>query len=220
MFRCDMTTCADIVNVLGSANHSVSTDLLPISVSENCVCILKYSDSFDSLENDTMFAPQSIAACDVTLTPENARVRAGAPAVFRLTSAGSIPHEGVITALASCVEVLATLHISSADGGVVDAQVPVGIEASAELYCVLLIVAVPPSTPDGAFVIINNVWVAGCAVKIAELLSFVTIGFNHAPASAGAMYAAAAAGDVPGLIAALQSGESTEQRSGVSVGKN
>jgi hypothetical protein len=76
---------------------------------------------------------------------------------------------------------------------------------------------VPPGTPDGSLVIINNVWVAGFAVVLNSLSSSVTIGFNHAPASNGAVYAAALAGDVTGLIAALHNGGSTEECDVVSV---
>ncbi len=66
--------------------------------------------------------------------------------------------------------------------------------------------------------IINNVWVAGRVVVLNELLSCVTIGFNHDPESEGAVYAAAAAGDTPGLIVAIHKGESTEQKDTVSTG--
>jgi hypothetical protein len=212
------TPCADAARVLSSVVSSFSTDLLittklPINVNENVTTDVKPGDSADSLEDDTIFAPRSISARDVALTPAEARVRAGTPAVFHLAPNSSAQlQECILTALASGMEVVATLRIESP----VDEQLSVDIEAAVTLNCVLLTVAVPSVTPYGSLVIINNIWVAGCAVNLNDRLSCVTIGFNHAPASMGAVYAAAAAGDMPGLIVAIHKGESTEQMDTVS----
>ena len=94
---------------------------------------------------------------------------------------------------------------------------PADIEAKFERNCVLLKVAVPLGTPVGARVVINHVWVAGCAVVLNELASIVTIEFNHAPAPAGAVHAAAKAGDLPALKVALRNGGSTEEKDSVSA---
>ncbi len=83
-------------------------------------------------------------------------MRAGTPAVFLLASISSVlMQECVLTALASNMEVIATLRIAKP----VDEQLSVYITASVTLNCALLTLAVPPSTPDGSLVIINNVWV-------------------------------------------------------------
>ncbi len=214
------TECADAARVLGGVISSFSTDLLPTTklpfiVNENVTTNVKPGDSTDSLEADTILAPRSISAHDVTLTPAGAHVRPGTPAVFHVAPISSAQlQESVLRTLASGMEVIATLRIASP----VDEQVPVDIKAAVAVNCVLLMVAVPLGTPDGSLLIINNVWVAGCAVLLNERLSCVTIGFNHAPASVGAVYAAAAAGNVPGLIVAIHKGESTEQKENVSTG--
>jgi hypothetical protein len=159
-------------------------------------------------------APPSILACDAAVTHVEARVRAGTPAVFKLAQSGSVQqHESVLTALASGTEVIATLRIASS----VEKQVSIDIKAAVLLNCVLLTVSVPPATPDGALIIIKNVWVAGVAVILNKLASTITIGFNHAPAPAGAIFAAARANDLPGLNAALRNGGSTEEKNSVSA---
>ena len=94
---------------------------------------------------------------------------------------------------------------------------PVDIEGDVKLNCVLLKVAVPLDTPDGAHVVINHVWVAGCAVVLNELSSFVTIGFNHAPAPVGAVMEAIAADNLAALKVALHNGGSTEEKDQVSA---
>ncbi len=212
--------CADAARILGGVVSSFSTELLPktklpFNVNENVTTNANPGDSTDSLEDDTILSPRSISANEVALTSVEACVRAGTPAVFHVTPISSaLLQKCVLTALASGMEVIATLRIASP----FDEQLSVDITAAVALNCVLVSVAVPPRTPDGSLVIINNVWVAGCAVTLNEQSSFVTIGYNHAPASEGAVYAAAAAGDVPGLITAIHKGESTEQKDAVSTG--
>ena len=96
----------------------------------------------------------------------------------------------------------------------------VDLDVSVDLDCVLLlIVAVPADTPDGSVVLIKDVGVAGCAVVLNEMFLRVIVGFNHAPAHAGAVYAAAAAGDEWGLEEALFDGVSTEECDAEDVSK-
>jgi hypothetical protein len=212
------TQCADAAKVLGGVVSSFSADLhpttkLPINANENVTTDVKPGDSTDSLEADIILAPRSISAHDVALTPAAARVRAGTPAVFHVAPISTaLLRECVLTALASGMEVIATLRIASP----VDEELSVDVKTAVLRNCVLVTVAVPFGTPDGSLVIINKVWVAGFAVLLNVQLSCVTIGFNHAPASEGAVYAAAAVGDVPGLFLAIHKGESTEQKDTVS----
>jgi hypothetical protein len=212
--------CVDAARVLDGVVISFSTDLLPttmlpFNVDEIVITDVTTCDSTDSLVDDKIVAPMSSSADDVALTPAEAHVRAGAPAVFHVAPISSaLLQECVLTALASGMDVRATLHIES----LAAEQLSVDIKAAVTLNCVLLTVAVPPCTPDGSLVIINNVWVAGCAVVLNELLSCVTIGFNHVLEWEGVVYAAAAAGDTPGLIVAIHKGESTEQKDTVSTG--
>ena len=93
---------------------------------------------------------------------------------------------------------------------------PVDIVVSAELGCVLFMVAVPTDIQDDSVILIKCVDIAGIAVALNKLLPRVVIGFNHAPARAGTVYAAAAAGDESGLEVALFDGGSTEEQNNVS----
>jgi hypothetical protein len=213
------TKCADVVKDLH--NYVSSTDWtnnLPISVTENDVCDLNPADSLDSLENDTTSVPLSVAACDIAVTPATARVQSGQPAIFHVGLNGSTPlHERVIESLASSAVVHVSLHVH-VDGVEIVTRVPADIEASVEFNCALVIVAVPTGTPNGSLVTINCAWVAGSAVVLSTLSSSVVIGFNHAPAPAGAMLEAAKAGDLSGVRTALDNGESTAQKDMVSAG--
>ena len=155
-------------------------------------------------------APSTPGASSVDVS---ARTLTGQAAVFKLTPHGSssCPNDScVLAALASVIVATDSLHIACV-GGASAVDLPVGIEVSVELDCVFLIVAVPADTPDGSVVLIKDVGVAGCAVVLNEMSSRVTIGFNHAPAPEGAVFAAAAAGDESGLEVALFDGGSTEE---------
>ena len=144
----------------------------------------------DSLELGTISAPHSLVAEDVTLISAKALVGPKGPAIFVLASKGSTPlHEDVITALAAGTEVRASLLVAGPDGGEGAVLAPVDTEASVD--GVLFIVAFPAGTPIGSRIVINRVWVAGREVVLDEMSSSITIGFNHAPAPAGAMIAAA-----------------------------
>ncbi len=82
------TQCVNLAKVLDSVVRSYSTDLLlseklPIDVNENSTADLKPGLSNISLEDDLMFAPHSILACDAAVTHMEARVRAGTPAATR-----------------------------------------------------------------------------------------------------------------------------------------
>jgi hypothetical protein len=212
------TQCADTARVLGGVLRSYSTDpqppeKLPIDVNESVTVNFKPGGLTDSLKYDTILTPRCIAARDVVLISAEVRVRAGAPAVFHLVPISPSPlHECVLSALVSRTEVIAALRIAS-----IHEQVPVDINAAVALNCVLLTVPLPPGTPDGAHVIIKNVWVAGCAVILNELSSTVTIGYNHAPAPEGAVMEAAGNDDLSGVKAALHRGGSTEEKDEVSV---
>jgi hypothetical protein len=199
----------------------ISTTMLPIATVENTIVDFALPDSGDLL--GSISAPSSVAASGVVLTPQLARVLAGHSAIFTLTPNDSTPqrkhHPCVLTALASATVATVILRNFRKGDIAVDTQLPVDIETSAELNCVLLTVAVPPGTPDGSLVIINNVWVAGCAVALNETTSSATVGFNHTLAPNGAVFKAAKVGDVPGIMAALHNGGSTNERGDVSLGK-
>ena len=212
------TECADVARALGIfiSSDPMPQNKLSISHTENTVCTFNSAGLMDSLKEDTVLAPLSLGATDVTLMPTKVCVGMEGPAIFVLASKGSTPlHEGVLKALAAGTEVLASLLVAGLNGGECAVLAPADIEASVD--GVLLIVPFLAGTPQGSRVVINRVWVAGCEVALDELSSSITIGFNHhTPAPAGAMIAAAKAGDLSGVRAALDNGESTEQKDAVS----
>jgi hypothetical protein len=81
---------------------------------------------------------------------------------------------------------------------------------------VLLNVSVPASVTEGSRVVISRVSVVGCDVALGEAPLEVIVGFNHAPAPAGPVYAAAVVGDAPALMRLLDGGASTEEKDAVS----
>lgn len=216
------TRCADTARFICGVINVVSLDLLPtktLPMNENSIINFIPDDSIDVLEKDAMCAPKSVAACDLALNPTAAHVRTGQPAEFRMASTAPVLlHESILAVLALGTEVTAAIRIlgddASPDSGTVDGEALVEIEVDAKNNCMLLKVIVPPGIPDGALVVIKHVCVAGCDVALSEQSSSITIGFNHTEESEGAAYSAAATGDMPGLLAALDKGESTEQRDG------
>ena len=73
----------------------------------------------------------------------------------------------------------------------------------------------PASWADAASVTILSVALAGRPLSCDCLPVTLRVGYNHAPAPEGAVYAAAQAGDVVALQAALDAGGSTEEANGV-----
>jgi hypothetical protein len=76
--------------------------------------------------------------------------------------------------------------------------------------CIDLVVSVPEDAA-GSEVILRRVNVAGCDVPLDKATVRVIVGFNHTPAPAGRVYAAAEAGDIPALTRALDDGCSTQE---------
>ena len=78
------------------------------------------------------------------------------------------------------------------------------------------VVHVPSDAPLGSQVVLRSVSVAGCALPLKGVQLCMTVGFNHMPAPKGPVSAAAEAGNVPALLAALDAGGSTAEREWVS----
>ena len=75
----------------------------------------------------------------------------------------------------------------------------------------------PAAWAHAASVTIYSLSLAGRPLPSDCLPATLRVGYNHAPAPAGAVHAAAKAGDVPALLAALDAGGSTEEADKVSV---
>ena len=69
----------------------------------------------------------------------------------------------------------------------------------------------PASWVGAASVTVTSFSLAGRPLPCARLPSTLRVGYNHAPAPAGAVFAAAQAGDAAALQFALKSGASTEE---------
>ena len=71
--------------------------------------------------------------------------------------------------------------------------------------------ASPSAWADAVSVTVVSLSLAGRPLPCDCLPATLQVGYNHAPAPAGAVFAAAMAGDVPALQAALDAGGSTEE---------
>ena len=69
----------------------------------------------------------------------------------------------------------------------------------------------PESWADAASVSVVSISISGRLVLCDCLPATVQVGYNRGPEPAGAVYAAAKAGDIPALLAALDAGGSTEE---------
>ena len=73
----------------------------------------------------------------------------------------------------------------------------------------------PASWADAVAVSVTSFTLAGRVLPYAGLPLHLRLGYNHAPAAAGAVYAAAATGNAAALQVALDAGGSTEEVEGV-----
>ena len=72
--------------------------------------------------------------------------------------------------------------------------------------------AIPFDAPLGSEVVLCRASVGGSDVPLGEVLSRVTVGYNHEESPEGPVTAAAKAGDIAALMQALDNGGSTEER--------
>ena len=114
--------------------------------------------------------------------------------------------------LASWISSHAVLQISIAVPGQPRAEVSLLVKArpSGDGW-IARALARPAAWADAASVTIVSLSLAGRSLPCDCLPATLRVGYNHAPAPAGAVLAAARAGDVPALQAALDAGGSTEE---------
>ena len=77
--------------------------------------------------------------------------------------------------------------------------------------CMIRALVHPASWADATSVTVVSLTVAGRPLTCNRLPAALPVGYNHTPAPQGEVYAAASAGDVPVLQAALDAGGSTEE---------
>jgi hypothetical protein len=164
-----------------------------------------------------MDASVSVAAHDLVARPLRKRVQAGAEARFRITPR---VHQESASCAAASIEGIARVvraeFVLIVDGHARTLAFSVVLAASGETQVgsVDLVVAVPHDTALGSEVALHRVMVACCDVPLGEAPVSI-VGFNHEPAPAGRVYAAARAGDIPALTQALDDGCSTQEEDAV-----
>jgi hypothetical protein len=138
------------------------------------------------------------------------RIRGDRPAVFRMQL--TIP--GVdVDIVATAQLVVARIFLGGVELGY---SIEVAPATTTSHGCISVVVPIPENTAEGSQFVLRRVSVAGYDVALGEAPVRVIVGFNHEPAPAGRVYAAAQAGDIPALTQALDDGCSTQEADGVS----
>ena len=154
----------------------------------------------------------SPTASALALTRVPARVHADQPLEIELDAVGLSPGVSAAVSVASWISANARLHISVDVPGQRRREVFVhatacpsgsGWNARALIH--------PATWADAASVTVVSLSLAGRPLPCDCLPATLKVGYNHAPAPAGSVYAAAIAGDVAALQAALDAGGSTEE---------
>ena len=119
---------------------------------------------------------------------------------------------GAAESVASWISAHARLHISVKSPGhpQEDASLRVKARPSGSSWIIRALVH-PASWADAASVTLHSMSLAGRPLPCPCLPVTLRVGYNHAPAPAGAVFEAAAANDVPALEAAINAGGSTEE---------
>jgi hypothetical protein len=147
--------------------------------------------------------------------PTSRRTRRGGHAVFCIT-----PTRAAIglDLVASAEGVIAQLCIERPGRRLANPLYSVEVVSQTPFCgCIDIVVPIPADSEEGAKVVLRKVSITGCNVELGETPVQVTVGFNHEPASAGRVLAAAYAGDVPALTQALDDGGSTQESNVVRV---
>ena len=161
------------------------------------------------------YSPSSIGVCLLSPTantvvlarvPHSARV--AWPLEFKFTSVGAYHAP---PSLAHCFSTHALLCVVVETNGQsrISTSVPVSLRPSDGVWVLRLLMRPPPWT-GATSVTVMSLLLAGRPVLCADL-PFTLRVHNHAPAPAGAVVAAAAAGNASGIHAALDAGRSTEE---------
>jgi hypothetical protein len=170
-----------------------------------------------------IIAPNCPPASSCLLSCLQKHVKAGRAAALALAPLADVIYDDLdaaaLATLTSLVQVSAELQQPDCLG-VPPAKLAVTYEPSVAHGGVLLSVSAPSSAPEGSRVVIRRACVAGCDVALGEAPLEVVVGFNHAPAPEGPVYAASKAGDAPALVRLLDGGSSTEEKEAVSCRKS
>ena len=158
----------------------------------------------------------SPSASALALTKVPALVLADRPLEIELATVGQSGGASVEESVASWISAHALLHISVDTPGHPRANVSLHVKArpSGGGWIARALVRTA-AWADASSVTVHSLSLAGRPVPCDCLPVTLRVGYNHAPAPEGAVYAAAQAGDVVALQAALDAGGSTEEANGV-----
>ena len=148
------------------------------------------------------------------------RVHADRPLEIELAAVGTGAGATAAVTIASCISTHArlVLAVEVLRQPRVEVSVPVRARPSGVGWIARALVR-PATWADAASVTVGSMSLAGRSLVCDCLPATLLLGYNHAPApEGGAVLAAAKAGDVPALQAALDSGRSTEEADVVRLG--
>ena len=158
----------------------------------------------------------SSSASDFVLSSVPTLLHSDRPLELGLTVIGQAAFAGAAESVASWISAHALLQISVDAPGQPRGEVSVLVKArpSGGGWIVRVLVR-PAAWADAAFVTVHSMSLAGRPLLCDCLPATLRVGYNHAPAPGGAVLAAAKAGDVRVLDAAIDAGGSTEEADGV-----
>ena len=147
-------------------------------------------------------------------------VHSDRPLEVEMTAIRQSADAGAAESVASWISAHALLQISVEVPGNPQGEVPVFVKARPSKGGWIVRVLVRPGAwADAASVTLHSISLAGQPLSCDCLPATLRVGYNHAPAPEGAVYAAGKAGDVPALQVALVAGGSTEEADTVREGE-
>ena len=166
---------------------------------------------------EARLASPSASALKVTSVP--ARMHTDRPLEVELAANGLGVGADAAVSVASWISDHALLQLSVEAPGQPQGEVALRVQArpSGGGWIIRALVR-PAAWADAASITVVSLSLAGRPLTSDLLLATLRVGYNHDPAPVGVVYAAAKAGDVAALQAALDAGGSTEEADVVSGG--
>ena len=182
---------------------------LPVGPLEIPTLSMEQCDSASSAIEAVLFSPYASA---LSLTGVPALVLTDRPLELKLAAVGLVAGDGVAESIASWLSAHACLAIAVEVAGQPREEVflPVSARPSRGSWIARALVR-PTAWADAASLTVVSLSIAGRPLPCDCLPATLPVGYNHVPASAGAVFAAAEAGNVPALKAALDACGSTEE---------
>ena len=204
-------------HLIAALMHAMTplTATIPVGVLEIPALVIEPCESVTSAIKARLISPY---ACALATTRIPARVHADRPLEIAVRlGAGA----GVAASIASCISAHARVTISVAVSGQPRAQVSVPVSARpSDGGWIIRALIRPAAWAEAASVTLVSLSLAGRPLPCDCLPATLRVGYNHALAPEGAVFAAARAGDVAALQTALDAGGSTEEADEVRGGAN